>query len=411
MRILVYEYFAGGGLDNDPSSLSILCEGLEMLRNLISDFKFVGHSVITILDSKIINIDFSQTNADQIIEISRFEELYDIINEFSSNIDAAYIIAPETNGILQKILKIIKNSGIITLNCNITGIDKVCNKIKLYNYLKKIRIKTPKSIDFTTFDKLSDIKTVIRKNFNYPIIIKPSKGISCEGVSIVHNGKKLKKAIANIKKRAYSNEVIAQELINGINVSICLLSSDNKARAISLNKQNLTIAEPDNISEYKGGIVPFESPLKKKAFALAEKTINSIEDLKGFIGIDLILTNNDVVVIEINPRLTTSYIGLRKVTNINLAKTLIDCHFEKNIPAEIKNEGYSYFSKIKIPINLVNSFNSNLIEEITIPPLKIPGYKAAFSLISIKSRNKKALLKKIAVINKKIQLLNTRGNR
>ena len=108
LRILVYEYFSGGGLGDNPLSLSILCEGLGMLRNLISDFKVAGHSVTTILDSRILNLGFSSTRADKIINISCLEELQNIIGNLSKSIDAAYVIAPETNETLQTILKIIK---------------------------------------------------------------------------------------------------------------------------------------------------------------------------------------------------------------------------------------------------------------------------------------------------------------
>ena len=412
MRILVYEYFSGGGLGDNPLSLSILCEGLGMLRNLISDFKVAGHSVTTILDSRILNLGFSSIRADKIINISCLEELQNIIGNLSKSIDAAYVIAPETNETLQTILKIIKRSGIIALNCSISSIDEAYDKIRLYKFLKKRKMKTPKSINFTIFDKLSDIKTSIRKNFCYPILIKPSKGTNCEGISIVQNEQKLKKAILKIKNQTVIKDVLAQEWIKGTNVSISLLSSGDKAVAISLNKQNIIIANPDNLSEYIGGIVPFESPLKNKAFDLAEKIVESIKGLIGFIGIDLILTNNDVVIIEINPRITTSYIGLRKVTNINLAQALINCYFEKNIPVEVKNSGYVYFFKIKNPNPLVNSFiSNNQIEEITSPFLKIPGYKTTFSLISVKGRTKKGMYKKVAEIKRKLQLDVIGGNK
>jgi len=165
LKILVYEYFSGGGLDDNPLSLSTLCEGLEMLRNLISDFKLAGHSVTTILDSKILNLGFSSIRADKIINISCLEELQNIIGNLSKSIDAAYVIAPETNETLQTILKIIKRSGIISLNCYISSIDEVYDKIRMDKFLKNRKMKTPKSKNFTIFDKLFDIKNNIRKNF------------------------------------------------------------------------------------------------------------------------------------------------------------------------------------------------------------------------------------------------------
>ncbi|MGN1362953.1 MAG: ATP-grasp domain-containing protein, partial [Methanobrevibacter sp.] len=54
----------------------------------------------------------------------------------------------------------------------------------------------------------------------------------------------------------------------------------------------------------------------------------SIEGLKGFVGVDLIVKeeNDDYIpyLIEINSRFTTPYVGLRKVLNINIGQTIID---------------------------------------------------------------------------------------
>jgi hypothetical protein len=413
LRILVYEYFSGGGLEDNPFSASILCEGLSMLKNLISDFKAAGHSVTTILDSQLINFNFSSIGIDKIIKIYQLEELHHIIEKISSSIDAAYIIAPETNEILQRIIEIVKKTGIISLNCSLSGINKVYNKSNLPKLLKKSNIKTPKSINFRIFDKLSNITNNIHKNFYYPVIIKPSKGTNCEGMSIVQNEQEVRKAILKIKKQTTSTDVIAQEFIKGTNVSISLLSSGDKALAISLNKQKIIIGDPHNISEYIGGIVPFESPLKDRAFKLTEKIVESIKGLIGFIGIDLILSNNDIVIVDINPRITTSYVGLKKVIRINLAKALINCVFEKNIPTEIKYKGYVYFFKIKTQNPLmINSFTSNnQIEEVISPFLKISGNNTTCSLISVKGRTKNSLYRKIEKIKRKMQLDVIGGNK
>jgi predicted ATP-grasp superfamily ATP-dependent carboligase len=48
----------------------------------------------------------------------------------------------------------------------------------------------------------------------------------------------------------------------------------------------------------------------------------------GYVGIDLILgeaeDGSQDYVIEINPRLTTSYVGLRALSNTNLAQAMLD---------------------------------------------------------------------------------------
>jgi predicted ATP-grasp superfamily ATP-dependent carboligase len=410
LRILIYEYFSGGGLTENPLSSSMLCEGLGMLKTLISEFRVAGHFIIAILDSRIINLNISSINADKIIIISSFEKLQDVIGKQSGFIDAAYIIAPETNGILQGILKIIKNLGITSLNCSINGIKKASNKIGLSNLFKRNKVKSPKSIDFNLIDKLSDIKTKIQKTFCYPIIIKPVIGTSCEGISIVRNEKNLRRAIQKIRKQTLSKNFLVQELVKGINTSVSLLSSGNKAMAISLNRQDLIIEGPDKNSEYRGGFIPFDTPLKNEAYRLTEKIVESIKGLIGYVGIDLILTNKEIFFLEINPRLTTSYIGLRKITNINIAQALLDCYFEKKIPTEIKNNGYSYFSKIKFPIPIFNSYNNKgLIEELISPPILIPENRTTFALIVVKAKTKNKTYKKFEKVKKKLLMDSVRG--
>jgi predicted ATP-grasp superfamily ATP-dependent carboligase len=331
------------------------------------------------------------------------EKLQDVISEHSRYLDAAYIIAPESNGTLQKILKIIQNSGITSLNCSINGIKKVSNKIDLYNFFKKNKVKSPKSMNFNLGDNLSDIKKKIQKNFSFPLIIKPTKGTGCEGISILRSEKSLKAAILKIRKQTSSEDFLVQELIEGMNVSVSLLSSGNRAMAISLNRQDLIIEEPDKMSEYKGGFVPFETPFKNKSFGITEKIVELINGLQGYVGIDLILANKEVFLLEINPRLTTSYIGLRRVININIAQSLLDCCFDKKLPTKIKINGYSHFSKIKLPIPISKSFgNNSLIEEIIVPPLLIPWDKMSLALVAVKAKTINNTYMKFAKVKKKL---------
>jgi predicted ATP-grasp superfamily ATP-dependent carboligase len=52
-----------------------------------------------------------------------------------------------------------------------------------------------------------------------------------------------------------------------------------------------------------------------------------LPDAVGCIGIDVIVDNkNDkIYVVEINPRLTTSYIGLHEAIGYNPAKIILEC--------------------------------------------------------------------------------------
>jgi predicted ATP-grasp superfamily ATP-dependent carboligase len=57
--------------------------------------------------------------------------------------------------------------------------------------------------------------------------------------------------------------------------------------------------------------------------ALVDELAHAMPDLWGYAGIDLIETEEGIMVLEINPRLTSSYAGINKVCGINCAKEII----------------------------------------------------------------------------------------
>ena len=55
---------------------------------------------------------------------------------------------------------------------------------------------------------------------------------------------------------------------------------------------------------------------------LARRAVEALAGLRGYVGVDVVLGDNDQV-IEINPRLTTSYVGLRALAETNLAEAML----------------------------------------------------------------------------------------
>ena len=56
---------------------------------------------------------------------------------------------------------------------------------------------------------------------------------------------------------------------------------------------------------------------------LGEQVCRAIPGLWGYVGVDLVMTDRGPVVLEVNPRLTTSYAGIRRSTGWNVAELLI----------------------------------------------------------------------------------------
>ena len=70
-----------------------------------------------------------------------------------------------------------------------------------------------------------------------------------------------------------------------------------------------------------------------------------IPGLTGYVGVDLVLTEDSALLIEINPRLTTSYIALRQVTPVNLAKAISEACLKGVLPDRIPISGPAVIKK------------------------------------------------------------------
>jgi len=354
-----------------------------MLQSLISDYKAAGHNVTTLMDSRLKA--FNPPNqADQIVSVSTSSELHTKLKELSSLADAVYVIAPESNQVLKKLVEIVESSGGTSLNCKIDAIKRVSNKMTTYETLKKKGITAPETFLLDIHEKTENIKRLI-KELGYPLVFKPLDGVSCGGLSLVKDENSIAGAVKKVAQDSMSKQFIAQKLIRGKAASACVISTGNKAVAVTLNKQLVTLSSPDKESRYYGGVVPFNHKLEKEALRAAEKAVEGIMGLKCYVGVDLILTNEGPVVMEINPRLTTSYIGLKRTVNFNPAQAIVDAVIRRKLPKNVQTRGYAFFSKVEVPSDPQIIAETYKLKNVVSPPFPIEENRTAYALIATSS--------------------------
>jgi tyramine---L-glutamate ligase len=83
----------------------------------------------------------------------------------------------------------------------------------------------------------------------------------------------------------------------------------------------------DGTFKYLGGLLPLSDRLAARASSLAAKAVSTLSDSLGYLGVDMVLGDcpdgSTDYVIEINPRLTTSYVGLRSACKGNIAEAML----------------------------------------------------------------------------------------
>ena len=108
----------------------------------------------------------------------------------------------------------------------------------------------------------------------------------------------------------------------GIPASVAMLCGPHQSVALPPCEQRLS---NDGRFCYMGGRLPLAGQLAERATQLAHRAQQALPPANGYLGIDLVLGDNTAedFVIEVNPRLTTSYVGLRQLADVNLAEAML----------------------------------------------------------------------------------------
>ena len=119
-------------------------------------------------------------------------------------------------------------------------------------------------------------------------------------------------------------ELIVQPFIPGRAASAAFLIGARESCSLPPAEQFLS---SDGNFRYLGGRLPLPEPFADRAIRIASRAISCVPGLNGYVGVDVILggpaDGSGDFAIEINPRLTTSYIGLRAACEDNLMDLLL----------------------------------------------------------------------------------------
>lgn len=327
MRLFIYEHISSAGLFGQEPSL--LCEGFAMLARLALDFKRAGFEVFTMLDHRI------RTKLPVNVAIIKdLDDYYRVFEKLCKETDFTYIIAPEEDNLLKDLVERAQNHGAELLNCRQSFIEITSFKDRLYAVLEKLGIRYPKS------KRCSGELEELPSDFQYPVIVKPVDGVGCSGVFLVNNKEELKVATHYQQK-----DYLVQEYLRGVPISANILSNGVEIKALSINRQYVSLRRAPESSEYTGGLVPYRHKLEDEIKALLRKLFENLEGHRGWVGADLLISRKKLYVIELNPRLTTSYIGLSYILNKNPAHLIYNSVCLKKLPKNIAYLGVCLFSK------------------------------------------------------------------
>ncbi len=230
-----------------------------------------------------------------------------------------------------------------------TNVENIEDKFRFYKNIKD-EFLTPMTFTITDIDEAFEI------NGNYEdlqFILKPVKGSGGYDINLLEKESDI---------QLNDNEFILQEYVNGISLSSSLLATKSDAKTI-MNTRLLTAHDfgITNSFVYIGNILPLTSKsilseventneINDNMNNITEKLANNF-NLIGSNGVDYILNENGLYVIEINPRLQ----GTFECMEMSLGINMLDAHIKAcqgNLIEVPKPKCYSYKKIIYSPTRM-----------------------------------------------------------
>src|SRR4029079_3841255 len=130
----------------------------------------------------------------------------------------------------------------------------------------------------------------------------------------------LRAAVGAVAQISGREPIVIQQYVRGAAASVSLLADGRRAVALATNGQLIRRRPGGRVAfAYGGGTTPIDHVLAGQAAESAMRACEAGPGRRGYVGVDLLLTRTEAFVIEINPRLTTAYLGVRAAMDGNVA--------------------------------------------------------------------------------------------
>ncbi|PKL59423.1 MAG: ATP-utilizing enzyme (ATP-grasp superfamily) [Methanomicrobiales archaeon HGW-Methanomicrobiales-4] len=290
MNILLAEYTC----HHDPG---LAPEGKAMVTTLRKSFERIGAEVVMPEPG----VDFG-----------------DEIRRLAPDCDEALVITPDR--LLARYTKIVEDLS-RNIGCNSLAIAVCANKRRTADTLKKHGIDVPAEV--------SSGKRVIKEISG------------CGAVNMRYLDEE--PGETELSQEFIEGEHLSVSLVGSRNVGeVCLYYTGEGPLILSLNRQNIRIDE-NGLFHYDGGETPVTHPRQDEIIAIAQKA-STILGCQGYTGVDLVVSSDRIVVVDVNPRPTDSIVGISAIMEEEIADIILKASYGRS-PDRVTIRGRAVFGK------------------------------------------------------------------
>lgn len=323
MRVFVSEYICSGALADQPLPASLAAEGRAMWQAVIEDLIALGGiSVTTTRDPRVAPLSI-QGVEERIAATPREER--SIFRDCCDAAHAILVIAPELGDQLSR---------------RIARARYWARSAKFWNApLNASRLTADK---FATWECLSrhgvptvttTLLTAWSPSDSGPVVIKPRFGAGSQDTSLCRIRDEIEAAAARFAPNPLEAQGIVQPYIAGRSLScVVFVNCPNDSQ---LTIQTFTPPGEQRLSDdgqfhYRGGLIPASNCDVEQVHRLMTEALDAIRtetrnNVEGPIGFDFIESEStgNLLIVDVNARFTTSYLGYRQLTSSNLLAPMV----------------------------------------------------------------------------------------
>lgn len=308
MKVFVYEHVCGGGSLPGPLPHSLAVEGGAMLCALCEDLtRLPDVEVTTLLDARCRLTMPAGVQATRVMSVGQAHEA---LFDRALNADAVFVVAPELENTLARQVLSLREAG-ANVVAPPDGWLEMCSNKRL--------LSIPGVPMIPTFPLEQNEPHRVGTDY---AVLKPAFGAGSQTISVVPT-----QDLEKLRTPPHTpplEALIVQPYIAGTAVSLGGIANSHGELTILPPARQLL--SDDGYLQYEGGIVPWSTPAAEAMQQIVRRCFDVLEGLQGYIGFDFVLpeaTPDQPLLVEINPRLCTSYLGYRRLTDDNLAALML----------------------------------------------------------------------------------------
>jgi predicted ATP-grasp superfamily ATP-dependent carboligase len=303
--VVVYEHVTAGGVGRPGAGL--FAEGLAMADALVRDLRDDGRAAVRLVRDANIPVPSADI---ELLETRSGREALQSLDRACRGASLAFVIAPETEGALEMLTRRVAALDVAVAGASAAAVAIAASK---RHTAAALAVRGVAVVPCYAEDTPPPAYGRHR-----PWVVKSDDGAGCEHTVLAASWAH---ALRRRRELAIRNAVF-QPYLKGEPLSLSCFAGRDGVRVLSVNRQHVECR--DDTLHFRGVTVGLPAPMAWSPEATACAVAEALPGLRGAFGIDLLLEQGSPVIVEVNPRLTTSFASLREVCGINVATLALD---------------------------------------------------------------------------------------